>query len=76
MQIQIRCYIQEQPDQNLHYFFFDHNILHSYQAFRVEYVIRNHFSYFITKTFVVGTQKTFSMKRFFWPPKTNVKTDG
>ena len=34
-----------------------------------------YFSYFSTKTYVVGTQRTISMRRCFWAPITNVKSD-
>ena len=33
------------------------------------------FSYFSTKTYVVVLTRTVSMRRFFWAPKTYVKTD-
>ena len=34
-----------------------------------------YFSYFSTKIYVVGTQKN-RLNKFFWAPKTYVKTDG
>ena len=35
----------------------------------------NYFSYFSTKTYVVGAQKTISIKQVIWYPKTHVQTD-
>ena len=36
-------------------------------------MIKSYFSYFLIKTYVVGTQKNRFMRRFFLAPKTNVK---
>ena len=41
-----------------------------------EHVIKNQFSYFSYKTYVVGTQKTAILRWFFQTPKANVLTDG
>ena len=41
----------------------------------LECIIKKLFSYFSTKTYVVGTQKNVSIRKFFWTTKTDVITD-
>ena len=45
--------------------------VHSYEPQTSPFAYQNIiFSYFPTKTYVVGIQRTISMRRFFWAPKT------
>ena len=53
-----------------------HSLLLPLPGLKLSVLTKKKVSYFSNKTNVVGTQKNGLNERFFWAPKTYVKTDG